>query len=50
MFEDIPNIELMVEIFGRENPNSLLLPQPLEFDLLMQSDSDSSVDVEEEFF
>ena len=49
MFEDIPNIELMVELFGRDNPNSLLLPQPLEFDFLMQSDSDSSVDIEEEF-
>ena len=48
MFEDIPNIELMVELFGRENPNSLLLPQPLELDFLMQSDSDSSVDIEEE--
>ena len=49
MFEDIPNFELMVELFGRDNPNSLLLPQPLEFDFLMQSDSDSSVDIEEEF-
>ena len=49
MFEDIPNVELMVELFGRENPNSLLLLQPLEFDFLMQSDSDSSVDIEEEF-
>ena len=49
MFKDIPNVELMVEIFGRENPNSLLLTQPLEFDFLMQSVSDSSVDIEEEF-
>ena len=46
MFEDIPNLELMVELFGRENPNSPLRLQPLEFDLLMQSDSDSSVDME----
>lgn len=49
MFEDIPNLELMVELFGSENPNPLLRPQPLEFDLLMQSDSDSSVDIEQEF-
>ena len=49
MFEGIPNLELMVELFGRENPNLLLLPQPLKANLLMQSDSDSSVDIEEEF-
>ena len=46
MFEDIPNLELMAELFGREKPNSPLCLQPLEFDLLMQSDSDSSVDME----
>ena len=49
IFEDIPNVELMVGLFGRENLNSLLLPQPLKFNLLMQSDSDCSVDIKEEF-
>lgn len=50
-FEDIPNLDMMAELFGREKPASLLhVPlQPLEYPFEQFSDSDNSVDNEEDF-
>lgn len=50
MFEDIPNLDIMVELFGKEKPTCIfaMLPQPVEY-LFDLGDSDSSVDNEEGF-
>ena len=48
IFEDIPNLDMMVELFGKEKPSSSLPEQPVEY-LFEQSGSDSPVDNEEEF-
>ena len=48
IFEDIPNLDMMVELFGREKPAPLLPLQRLDY-LFEQSASDSSVDNEEDF-